>query len=230
MSKTTRVYFGVLQTKCAFGVSAGKFLGFIVNSRGIEANPDKIKVVLDMQPPLNTKEIQRLTGRIASLSCFVSRSSDKFRPFFQVLKKAFHWDDKCEEAFSTLKTYLSSPPVLVSPSEGELLTLYLAVSDFSTRAALVRERDRIQQPVYYCNRDLRGAEERYLKMEKLILALVTTARRLQPYFQAHTIEILTEHPMKHILHKLETSRSLIKWAIELSKFEIRYKPRTAVKG
>ena len=77
-------------TKCAFGVSVGKFLGFIVNSRGIEANPNKIKAVLDMQPPLNTKEIQRLTGRIAALSRFVSRSSDKCQHFFQVLKKAFH--------------------------------------------------------------------------------------------------------------------------------------------
>ena len=64
-------------TKCAFGVSAEKLLGFIVNSRGIEANPDKIKVVLDMQSPSNTKEIQRLTGRIAALSRFVSRSSNK---------------------------------------------------------------------------------------------------------------------------------------------------------
>ena len=131
-------------TKCAFGVSIGKFLGFIVKSWGIEANPDKIKVMLDMQPPLNTKEIQCLIGRIAALSRFISRSSDKCQPLFQVLKKAFHWDSQCKEAFSMLKTYLSSPPVLVSPSEGELLTLYLAVSDFSTSAALVRERDRIQ--------------------------------------------------------------------------------------
>ena len=126
-------------TKCTFGVSAEKFLGFIVNGRGIEANPDKIKVMLDMQPPSNTKEIQRLTGIIVSLSRFVSRSSDKCQLFFQVLKKAFHWDAQCEEAFSALKSYLSSPPILVSPSEGELLTLYLAVSDFSTSTTLVRE-------------------------------------------------------------------------------------------
>ena len=77
-----------------------------------------------------------------------------------------------------LKTYLSSPLILVSPSEGELLILYLAISDFSTSAALVRERDRAQQPIYYYSRALRGAEERYSKMEKLILALVTTSRKL----------------------------------------------------
>ena len=85
--------------KCAFGVSAGKFLGFIVNHRGIEENPDKIKAVLDMPSPSGIKEVQHLTGRIAALSRFVSRASDKCQPFFQVLKKAFQWDAKCEEAF-----------------------------------------------------------------------------------------------------------------------------------
>ena len=79
------------------------------------------------------------------LSHFMSKSSDKCQPFFQILKNAFQWDAHCEEAFTALKTYLSSPPILVSPSEGELLTLYLAISDFSTSAALVKERDRTQQ-------------------------------------------------------------------------------------
>ena len=67
-------------------------------------------------------------------------------------------------------------------------------------------------------------------MEKLLLALVTAARKLRPYFQAHTIEVPTEFLMKQVLHKLETSRRLMKWAIELSEFDIRYKPKTAIKG
>ena len=216
--------------KCAFGVSAGKFLGFIVNHRGIEANLDKIKVVLDMPSPSGINEVQRLTGRIATLSRFVSRASEKCQPFFQVLKKAFQWDTKYEEAFSALKTYLSSPPILVSPIEGELLTLYLAVSDFLTSAVLVRDKERVQHPVYYCSRALRRAEERYPRMEKLILVLVTVARKLCPYFQAHTIELPTEYPMKQVLHKPEVSGRLMKWAIELSEFDIRYKPKIAVKG
>ena len=122
----------------------------------------------------------------------------------------------------------SSHPV--SRSEGELPTLYLVILDFSTSATLVKERDRTQQRVYYCSQALRGEEERYPKIEKLILALVTTAKRLRPYFQAHTIEIPIEHSMKQVLHKPETSGRLIKWAIELSEFDIIYKPRTAVKG
>ena len=73
--------------KCAFRVSVGKFLGFNVNSQGIEANSEKIRIVLDMQPPSSTKEIQLLTGRIDTLSRFISKSSDKWQPFFEVLKK-----------------------------------------------------------------------------------------------------------------------------------------------
>ena len=145
-------------------------------------------------------------------------------------KCAFQWDTKCEEAFSTLKAYLSSPPILVSPIEGELLTLYLAVSDISTSAVLVRDKERVQHLVYYCSRALRGAVERYPRMEKLILALVTAARKLRPYFQAHTIEVPIEYPMKQVLHKLETSGRLMKWAIELSEFDIIYRPKTAIKG
>ena len=67
-------------------------------------------------------------------------------------------------------------------------------------------------------------------MEKLILALVTSARKLRPYFQAHIIEVPTEFPMKQVLHKPETSGRLMKWAIELSEFDIQYKPKTAIKG
>ena len=62
------------------------------------------------------------------------------------------------------------------------------------------------------------------------MALVTIARKLRPYFQAHTIEILTEYPMKQVLHKSETSGRLMKWAIELSEFDIKYKPKTTIKG
>ena len=104
--------------KCAFRVSVRKFLGFIVNSRGIEANPYKIKVVLDMLPPSNIKDIQRLTGRIAALSRFVSKVSDKCQPFFQVLKKAFQWDTHCKEAFTALKNLLEISPRSSKPFQG----------------------------------------------------------------------------------------------------------------
>ena len=102
-------------SKCAFGVSSGKFLGFMVSHRGIEENPDKIQAILDMKPPQNIKEAQSLTGRVAALNKFVSKATDKCLPFFRVLKKAFEWTDDCQRAFQDLKAYLTTAPLL-SPS------------------------------------------------------------------------------------------------------------------
>ena len=82
-------------SKCAFGVSSGKFLGFLVSHRGIEANPDKIQAILDMKPPQNVKEVQSLTKRVVALNRFVFKATDKCLPFFRVLRKAFKWTDDC---------------------------------------------------------------------------------------------------------------------------------------
>lgn len=87
--------------KCAFGVASGKFLGYMVNQRGIEANPDKIRALLDMRSPHKPKEVQSLTGRLAALNRFISKATDKCLPFFKVLKggKKFQWNEECEAAF-----------------------------------------------------------------------------------------------------------------------------------
>uniref|UniRef100_A0A2N9IDH1 RNase H type-1 domain-containing protein n=1 Tax=Fagus sylvatica TaxID=28930 RepID=A0A2N9IDH1_FAGSY len=217
-------------SKCAFGVYSGKFLGFMVSQRGIEANPDKIKAILEMQPPKNTKEVQRLTGRIAALNRFMSRSTDKCLPFFKTLKKAFEWTDECQQAFEELKKYLTEPPLLSPSKQGEELYLYLAVSPTAVSSALIREEERRQLPVYYTSRALRGAEERYPPMEKLAFALVTAARKLRPYFQAHTIVLLTNHPLRKAMSKPDAAGRLIQWSIELSEFDIDYRPRTAIKA
>jgi hypothetical protein len=126
-------------TKCAFGVSSGKFLGFMVSQRGIEANPEKVRAVLEMEVPKTTKQLQRLTGRIAALNRFISRSTDKCLPFFKILRKVFMWSEECEEAFGKLKEYLANPPLLSRPTEGEILYLYLAVSPSAVSSVLVRE-------------------------------------------------------------------------------------------
>ena len=86
-------------SKCAFGVASGKFLGFMVSHKGIEANPENIKAILDMKPSQNVKEVQSLTERVAALNRFVSKATDKCLPFFRVLKRAFEWTDECQQAF-----------------------------------------------------------------------------------------------------------------------------------
>lgn len=92
-------------TKCSFGVSCGKFLGYLVTQRGIEANPDQIRSISNIPSPKCVKDVQRLTGRLAALSRFIPRSSEKCRPFFDTLRKAkdFQWTGECEEALQQIK-------------------------------------------------------------------------------------------------------------------------------
>ncbi|KAL5578569.1 hypothetical protein UlMin_020268 [Ulmus minor] len=199
-------------SKCAFGVSSGKFLGFMVNHRGIEANPAKIQALLDMEPPRKIKEVQRLTGRIAALNRFISRATDRCKPFFQALRKGkdFIWIADCEQSFQELKSYLGKPPLLSKPHEGDSLILYLAVSKGVVSSALVREEDGVQWPIYYTSKSLLDAETRYPEIEKLALALMVAARKLRPYFQAHTIIIPTKFPLKQVFQKPEASGRLAK--------------------
>ena len=91
--------------------------------------------------------------------------------------------------------YLSSPPLLSPSKPGEELFLYLVVSLATVNAALVREEDRVQKPVYYTSQALWGTEEKYPSIEKLAFAFVTATRKLKPYFQAHTMVILTNKPL-----------------------------------
>ena len=88
-------------SKCSFGVGSGKFLGYMVTHRGIKVNPDQIKAINSLQPPRNPKEVQKLTGMMAALNRFISKSGERCRPFFLLLHKwkEFEWSEMCVVAF-----------------------------------------------------------------------------------------------------------------------------------
>jgi hypothetical protein len=161
---------------------------------------------------------------------FVSRATDKCLPFFKTLRKAFTWTDECQKSFEELKTYLTSPPLLSPSKQGEAFSPYLAVSPTVVSSALIREENGTQLLVYYTSKAFQGEEERYPAMEKLALALVVAARNLRPYFQAHTIIVLTNHPLRKAMNKPDAAGRLIQWAIKLSEFDIEYRPRQAIKA
>ena len=195
--------------KCVFGVASGKFLGFMVSQRGIEANPNKVQAIIDMTSPKTVKEVQKLTGRITALNRFVSRATDKCLPFFKTLKQAFAWIDECEAAFQDLKRYLSNPPLLSPSKQGENLYLYLVVSETAVSVALIREEDRKQHPVYYVSQAFQGAEFRYPKIEKIAFALIVASRKLRQYFQANLILVMTDQPIKKSMKQLEVAGRMI---------------------
>ena len=127
--------------KCVFGVRRGKLLGCMITERGIEANPEKIEAIRRMKPPTTRKGVQKLTGRLASLNRFISKSAEKCLPFFKALKGSgnLEWGKEQANAFEDLKQYIEKLAVMSSPLEKELL-LYISTSGAAVSAALVEER------------------------------------------------------------------------------------------
>ena len=116
---------------------------------------------------------------------------------------------------------------MLSPSKlGEELYLYLAVYTNAVSSALIRKEGKLQKSIYYTSKALRGVEGRYSPIEKLAFSLVTAVRKLRPYFQAHVINV----PLKKAMNKLEEAGWLIQWVVELSEFNIRYRPREVIKA
>ncbi|KAJ9539368.1 hypothetical protein OSB04_032101 [Centaurea solstitialis] len=144
-----------------------------------------------------------------------------------------HEDDQVKAAFMTnkgLKQYMMSPPNLAKLQRDDIFQLYIAVSPTVVSVVLTREEDKQQQPIYYISKSLLDAETRYTSIEKLVLGLLTAAKKLRHYFESHHISIITNYPLKSVLRKPELSGRLAKWSIYLSGYDIEYKSRLAIKS
>lgn len=113
---------------------------------------------------------------------------------------------------------------------GEQLYIYISAFPNAVSYVLVKENAGVQKPIYYMSKTLRGAEIRYTKVEKMIYVFLTASKKLWPYFQYHTIIVLTYQPLRFLLWRSDTSGCLARWAIELGEFNIEYKPRLFMKA
>jgi hypothetical protein len=158
--------------KCVFGVRQGKILGYLVSHPGIEANPTKIQAIINMTPPQSARDVQRLTGRLAALNRFISKSAERSLPFLKTLRgaKDFTWGPEQAAAFASLKQHLSELVILTSPNPSLPLLLYVVASPHAVSAALVQEQDREgttrQCPVYYVSEVLTTSKCNMTELEK----------------------------------------------------------------
>jgi hypothetical protein len=190
-------------TKCVFGVPSGLLLGFMVEHRGIEANPAKVDAIRKMAKPFNKKDGMKLTSMMAALGRFISKLGEKGLPFFKLLKKAdrFVWDDEAQKAFEALKESLITPPVMTPPIPKETLLLYMVTTNVVS-TVLVAEREEegqaypVQRPVYYVSEVLADAKKHYTQPQKFLYALLITSRKLRHYFQAHKILVPSSFPRR----------------------------------
>ncbi|GJZ08569.1 reverse transcriptase domain-containing protein [Tanacetum coccineum] len=160
------------------------FLGYKVNSKWLKVCPDKVDDVQSLPSLKCLKDMQKLNRKLASLNRFLAKSTEKSLPFFKTLKKYtkksdFHWTTEAKEAFKQMKQLIVELPMLTAPMEMEELIVYLAAAKKTLSAVLIMEREAKQIPIYFVSRALRGPELNYTSMEKLVLALVHTSKRLK---------------------------------------------------
>jgi hypothetical protein len=221
--------------KCVFGIHKGKVLGCLVSTKGIEANPDKIKALVAMQDPVSVKDVQKLTGRVAMLNRFIPRVVERSFSFFQVLRSAknFQWSKTQKQAFQELKDYLSNMTKLFPREPRSPLLLYVSASNLAVSAVLVQEKEEDgklnQIPVYFASEALSGSKIFYSELEKIAYTVIMAARKLRDYFEGHRIRVITNQPLK-LVCKQRGIYPNITWVAELSEYIDDFDRRSAIKS
>jgi hypothetical protein len=152
-----------------------------------------------------------LAGRLASLNRFISRSTERNLPFFEILKsaKVFQWGPAQQKAFEELKQYLIDLATLTPPSSGTPLLLYVAASHSAVSATLVLEKQDVQVKrqalVYFVSEVLSLSMKNYIELEKVLYAVLMASRKLRHYFQAYHIIVPSSQPLKDIMRNREAT-------------------------
>ena len=220
--------------KCTFGVTSGKLLGHIVSERGIEVDPEIIKAILDMPTPRNEKEIISFLGKLQYISRFIVRLTDICEPIFRLLRKnqPTVWNNDCQCAFEKIKECLLSPSVLVPPTLGRPLLLYLSVSDIALGCMLAQLDDSgNERAIYYLSKRMLEYECKYIMIERLCVALVWATRRLRHYVTEYSILLVSLlDPLRYLFDRPVLTDRLMRWLVLLKEFDIQYMTQKLVKG
>jgi hypothetical protein len=222
--------------KCVFGVCQGKILGYLVSHRGIEANPTKIQAIDNMMPSQSARDVQRLTGSLAALNRFISKSAERSLPLLKTLRgaKDFAWGPEQAAAFASLKQHLSELAILTSPNPSLPLLLYVAASPHAVSAALVQEQAKEgttwQCPVYYVSEVLMTSKCNMIELEKIAYVVVMASHKLRHYFEAFKVRVTSDRGLGELFRNPEASVQIAKWAAELFGYHITFEPRTTIKS
>nr|KYP59343.1 Retrovirus-related Pol polyprotein from transposon opus [Cajanus cajan] len=222
--------------KCAFGVTAGEFLGFVIHQKGIEVDRNKTKAIMETKPPSNKKELQSLLGKVNFLRRFISNLSRKTKVFSCLLhlkkEQEFQWNEEHQKAFEDIKEYLAHPLVLAPLSKRKQLKLYISASNSTIAGMLAQDDDNgIERVIYYLSRMLVGEEIRYTPLEKLCLSLYVACTKLKYYIRPCDVVIFCRsNVIKYMLCKPVLHSRIGKWALTLTKYSLTFEPLKATKG
>ena len=211
--------------KCVFGVSFGKFLGFLVHSKGIDVDPAKAIAITTMRSPATVKELKSFLEKVSYIRRFIPRLALITSAFTKLLRKgqSFEWGEVQQTAFKRLQQIMMNLPTVQAPIRKKPLLLYLATSSYAIGALIAQEDEGgIEQPVYYISRALKDAETRYPRAERTCLAIMYASQRLRHYFLAYEVWPMTKsHAIKALLRQQILSGRISQWLLQLSQYDLK---------
>jgi hypothetical protein len=221
--------------KCAFAVSGGKFLGFIIHEHGIQIDPKWGESMEKVKAPTCKKELQSFIGNVNYLRRLISNLSGRvnaFTPILQLKNDAeFIWGAEQQVAFEEIKEYLSTPPVLKAPQSRAPFRLYVAAENDVIGAVLTQEAEGKEQIITYVSLQLLDAEIMYQFIEKLCFSLYYTCTKLIHYLLSSTFIVACQTDViKHMFHRPILSGRLSKWAYGLVEYDLVYESLKSVNG
>lgn len=216
--------FTLNREKCKFCVQELKYLGYIVNGKGLSVDPEKVSAILDIPIPQTVKEVRRIIGMASWYRRFIPNFSALLAPLNALLKKnaKIVWTSECDNTLRELKERLSTAPVLNCPDYEHDFPFFVQTdaSNYGLGAVLTQTTDTGEQVICYLSRSLSRAERSYSATEKECLAVLWAVEKLRPYLEGLPFTVVTDHHSLQWLHNLkDPSGRLARWSIRLQQYD-----------
>lgn len=221
--------------KCNFFRSELKYLGYVVDSRGLRTDPEKVEAILNYPTPTCRKDVKRFLGTATWYRRFVPNFSTIAGPLNRLTsnKKGappFKWSAEADVSFQKLKECLVSAPVLTCPDYNQPFEVHTDASSYGVGAMLTQTRDGKEHPIAYMSRSLAPSERNYGITERETLAVITALEHWRCYLEnGKTFTVYTDHSaLKWFLTLNNPTGRLARWGVRLSSFNFEIKHRRGV--
>lgn len=212
--------------KCHFAMEEVKYLGHLISQGQIKPNPEKVEAIAKMALPTNVSELRSFVHCVSYYRRFIPGFADIAAPLFNLVKKGvvFNMDAACRKAYETLRTCLTTAPVLSTPDPAKDYVLETDASGYAMGACLLQQQsDGHYHPVAYASKMLNSAQTRYNATERECLALVWALEHFKTYCEGHRYTCLTDHhALKYLVHHKESTNARVtRWILRLQPYNLK---------
>jgi len=214
--------------KCKFAQTELKYLGHVVNSEGINTDPEKVRAVREFPAPQTVRQLRSFLGLAGWYKRFVPDYSKVTAPMNKLLRKGVNWEwnAQANDAFKNLKNLLTQAPVLACPDYTQQFFIQTDASDVGLGATLFQKIDGLERTIAFSSRTLHANERKFSATEKECLAVLYALRKYRPYIEGYKVKVITDHQALKWLHNLKSpSGRLTRWVMEMQQydFEVEYR-------